>query len=235
VDLSDHFPILISVNLCSACPTYRMTRAINNNNKLLFANYLSSFDWSYLYTLRDVNKAFSYFIKRLKRIYNRCFPFVKCKVHNKHVPWITKAIIKSIRVKNRLYLKAKRNPTFKPLYVTYRNQLTTIIRKAKINYHKNLLDSFKNNAKMLWKHFNCMLSTTDSSALPVNAEQLNDFFVEVFKLSPKLDPTLPQTYLRMPSLLSSIIITPVSINEVIATVSSLANSRAVGYDGLNPI
>jgi hypothetical protein len=95
-----------------------------------------------------------------------------------YVPWITKAIIKSIRVKNRLYLKAKRNPTFKPLYVTYRNQLTTIIRKAKINYHKNLLDSFKNNAKMLWKHFNCMLSTTDSSALPVNAEQLNDFLLK---------------------------------------------------------
>ena len=57
-------------------------------------------DWSHLYAIEDVNKAVNYFNKRLKRMYNKAFPFVSVNnTKHKNNPWLTSGILKSIKPK----------------------------------------------------------------------------------------------------------------------------------------
>lgn len=69
------------------------------------------------------------------------------------MPWITRAILKSIRTRNRLYKTYMNNPNVlnKRKYKKYRNKLTNIIRtsrkmhysdklyKVKIKYESNMV------------------------------------------------------------------------------------------------
>ena len=61
-------------------------------------------------------QSFNYFIKKLKRIYNNCFPYQSSCYKNKPTPWLTSGILKSIKQKNKLFIKTKTNPTLKSGY-----------------------------------------------------------------------------------------------------------------------
>ena len=64
----------------------------------------------------------------------------KYKLKFKIKPWITSAIQKSISVKNNLlerFINSKNSQTkkiFQELYKDYRNMLSTLLQKSKINY-----------------------------------------------------------------------------------------------------
>ena len=62
-------------------------------NKLNFRKKLQHNDWTYLYSLNETNKAFNYFIKKLKRINSNCFPYQSTCYKNKPTPWLTSGIL----------------------------------------------------------------------------------------------------------------------------------------------
>ena len=136
----------------------------------------------------------------LTNIYDHCFP-VSCKnisVGSDRIPrkpWITSAILTSIRRKNKLYIKFKSSPTDsnKLLLANYRNKLTNLIRVSKKNYYCNLLDTHKHNLKQTWKILNDLLGRRRKSSFPdcfnINgtvssdfktiADSFNNFFINV--------------------------------------------------------
>ena len=132
-DFSDHY--FIELSLTTATDIKIITKRIFTN-KIKFTNRLSAAKWDPLYLITDANHAFNYFIKKIKRIYNKSFPFKTPSWQPKKNPWMTTRILKSVRYKNALFLKCKSNPNLKNEYKIYRNCLTNVIREAKCNYHK---------------------------------------------------------------------------------------------------
>ena len=121
-------------------------------------------------------------------------------------PWITSAILKSIRRKEKLYKKYVNHPTNsnKIAYSTYRNKLTTLIRTSKRRYYAEKLEESKFNTKQTWKVLNNILGRHNRqkqmpSFFKVNdahvsdpqiiADNFNSYFVNI---GPELARKIPQ-------------------------------------------
>ena len=56
--------------------------------------------------------AFTYFHKIFSDLYEECFPRVKIKIgYRNRKPWLTSGLKKSIKVKNKLYVKSIKIPS----------------------------------------------------------------------------------------------------------------------------
>ena len=233
-DISDHYLIVLFLKLNNSTFTTKH-RNFAIKNKITFSRKLVAADWNNLYSINDVDKAFGYFIKKLKRIYNYCFPFIITTSSNKKPPWLTAGLLTSIYNKNKLYVHAKKNSQLKQAYITYKNKLCKLIRIAKQNYHKSVLINFKNNSAKLWSHLNSLIKSKNQTVIPLEPNPLNDFFTSVFKQAPNLKCNSTHTIPKTSFVYDSFFLSPVTIPEIIDTISSISNSHSVGSDGLNPI
>jgi len=234
-DISDHYPIALYLNdneLNQKCNTTTI-RALSAKNKTEFSRRLSTIDWNHLYSINDVNKAYGYFAKKLKRIYNKSFPHLTINKHNQNAPWITAGILKSIKRKNKLYHLSKRNSDHKLLYITYKNRLCKIIREAKIQYHRNLLLTYKNRSRKMWMHLNSLIKTKEKAEIPLSPNTLNDFFSSVYKQAPSLRDNTPFTMPNKSFVSDAFFLRPLTNDEVLNAMTCLSNSQAVGSDGFN--
>ncbi len=83
-------------------------------------------------------------------------------------------------------------------------------------------------------HLNSIIKPKENSSIPINPNVLNDYFTSVFKQAPIPKETL-STIPNESHVADSFFLTPVTYNEIIATMNSLSNSCAIGSDGINPI
>ena len=88
------------------------------------------------------------FIKKYSSIYNSCFPLKKfqAKRYTLYKPWITRALLKSIKRKNTLYKRFLNNPTpsNEYRYKCFKNKLNHSLRIAKrLYYEKKKLKKLK--------------------------------------------------------------------------------------------
>ena len=133
--------------------------------------------------------------------YNASFKRVKkFKLRFKIKPWITPALQKSISVKNSLlnkFIKSK-DPQTKEhhhlKYKTYRNMLSTLMKKSKMNYYNHYFKNNWDNIKSTWKGIKSILninntqsnipkilvSNNTTSAEPIQiANVFNNFFTSI--------------------------------------------------------
>jgi len=79
-------------------------RIFSKNNYSNFAKFLQEADWEPVHLNSDVNVAYNNFTDILQSGFDQCFPLKRLsrrKANDK--VWITKALIKSSKVKARLY------------------------------------------------------------------------------------------------------------------------------------
>ena len=92
----------------------------------------------------DPNESYNAFSIEFLKIYDQNFPtkIIKTKKYNNSLaPWMTKALLISIRKKNKLYKKflTSQNSLHESRYKKYKNKLTHLIKIAKNNItRKNL-------------------------------------------------------------------------------------------------
>ena len=83
----------------------------------------------------DPQNAYNSFIKKYSENYNVCFLVKKVtgKQSRLNKPWLSNALIKCIKKKNRLYKKYLRNPTMdrQSIYKSYKNKLNHSLRGSK--------------------------------------------------------------------------------------------------------
>ena len=107
-------------------------------------------------------------------IYNNRFPLKKAtrKQMRFKKPWLTKALLKSIKTKNKLYKKYLQVPTVdnSSLYKRYKNKFNHTLRLAKHRYYEKKLENAISNAHATWKTLNEVLNRKKSRA------QLNTIF-----------------------------------------------------------
>ena len=98
---------------------------------------------------------------KIVKLYNATCPVknVTVKEHNNDKPWITTGLKNACKKKNQLYLKflRTRNYETETRYKTYKNKLTSILRRCERDYYSNLLEVQSSNIKETWKILNSII------------------------------------------------------------------------------
>lgn len=98
-------------------------------------------DWQEIYREQNVTTATKKFILKLKYLINSCTSVSHKKINNskKLKPWITQGLINSIKERDklkRLLLNNPNNHDIQGRYKIFRNTVTKLIKKTKIDYYK---------------------------------------------------------------------------------------------------
>ena len=173
------------------------------------------------------------------------------KIRNK--PWISRAILNSIKHKNDLFYKIKKRGKIEltHLYKKYSNKLNHTIHAAKKSHYNNLFDNFKTDSKRTWQTINNIINKRKSKLTLIKklinengnyitdkkliCILLNQHFIEN---GPKLAKKIPnnqipfQTYMGNP-ITNSIFISPTNSSEVSTLIKKMKHGKASGLDGIS--
>ena len=86
--------------------------------------------------------------------YESCFPIKsKPSVYKSRKPWLSSGLLKSIKTKNKLYVKYLRRPTFfnHIFYKEFRNKLHSLMRRVEREYYDKELFIHINNLRKSWE------------------------------------------------------------------------------------
>ncbi len=239
-------------------PKYIHSRSFTQSNIDHFKDCLHHTNWNDILNDQMATSSYSNFSVKFSDIYNRCFPLRRkriCKANGTpHKPWISKAILRSIRRKDKLYRKYRSSQTDsnKRALSVYKNKLTTVIRAAKKRYYCDLLNIHKRDLKKTWQVLNDLLGNNRKKTLPDSfvidgsvvsdpqhiADGLNDFFVNI---GPKLACNIPQTTNKfsdfltsVPAPIHSLFLSPTDDEEIADICSKIKSGTSSGHDEIKP-
>lgn len=155
--------------------------------------------WEDIYNEQNPQQAYSKFYDILYSAFDNSIPIKNQSSKDykaSQVPWVTREILASRKVKNKLYKRFIKNPTEtnEKNYKVYRNKFNKIKRNAKKMYYSNKLNELKGNLRHTWKLINEIINKTKSrSELPSNflkednlisdpleiANYFNEYFVNI--------------------------------------------------------
>ena len=248
-DISDHLPIFAILDhqlTPSNKPKFISYRCKSPTAYNSFESDLKNISWKNTLSLTNPDSILESLDTILYGIYNCNFPVItrKARIYKtKLKPWMSSALLKSCKTKNKLYrkyLKSKSTIAYSK-YKTYKNKLTTILRNCEKNYYANLLELHKSNLKETWKIIREVLNQPNSKPtnipLTVNgalvadpitiANEFNNYFASI---GPTMAATIPRANLHPSSYLknpnpNSMFINPVTTNEVIDITLNLKNTK----------
>ena len=105
----------------------------------------------------DVSKCYEHFMTSFHNVLDECEPIQKSSIPHRVIlrqPWMTTGIAKVSTKCQRLFRRAvgknKQDPVYVK-YLTYRNTLNKIKRKAKEEYYKNLIEKYQSDIRKTWR------------------------------------------------------------------------------------
>ena len=252
-DITDHFAVfcLLSFEQTRSPETFIKKRIFNQYNMNRFKNKLENTNFNDVISCDNAKTSFALFYKIYTDCYNECFPLVSYKVKYKNKKeWLTLGMKKAIKVKNKLYIKFLKKPTYfnKSAYKTYWNKLHSILRRAEREHFALLLEENKNNLAQSWKVIknviNRNVSHEASKKFIINddivtdgdmiASHFNQLYVNMgVNLSNNISAVTnktPESYIRYKQQ-NSMFVDPVTLDEVVKNVNLVKNS-CPGSDGI---
>ena len=155
-DISDHFPIFCIFNNLSIItekPTVTK-RNLNKKNIKKLNEVLKAINWHFLNDC-DTQTAFTMFQGVIDQLFDEICPKQTfTMIYGDKLPWLTDALRKSIRDKNRLHEESKCNPNnqlLKRQYKNKRNHVTSELRNAEIKYFSKEIDVNISDTNKTWK------------------------------------------------------------------------------------
>ena len=184
--LSDHLPYFIclrTMKIDKPEPKYIYIKQTTETSiNRVKHEIITASIYDKLNTHVDANPNINYDIldNKISQIIKTCMPLKRVKFdkhkHNKS-NWITAGLIRSIKCRDKLYLKMKQTPTHSEAYAnikinlkTYNNILKRNIEQAKIMYYHQKLAKYTNDIKNTWKVIKEVTNKT------TNKTQLPEFF-----------------------------------------------------------
>lgn len=254
-DLTDHFPIMINIYsdyIVRTNDNKTVTKTVEKFNELLFRDQISKQSWTTVFGSNSVEEAaeeFSYIMENIvdqsKERKN-----IVVKENKKLKPWITQAIISSIKTRDKMKKKLLKNYSieYEQSYKDYRNNLCRIMNKCKYDYFRNQIDNNKNNLKKIYQIISVAtdgkqnkkdnifhIKDNDGNQFTNNtdmANYCNKFFIEIgTKMQEKISKPENKFKIQYNST-SSMFLSPVSNEELIMHIKSLKNNAAPGPDGI---
>lgn len=197
-------------------------------------------DWSFLYTLDNVNTAVSALYDKLYELFDVCIPLYKVnKSNGKYPSWYTYDIIRDIKEKSRLHKKWKSTRSL-AVYDEYKRKRSLIKGKIRISY-RTFIDkseqSLTGNPKNFWKFFH---QKSRKSRVPgsmtysgVELRSTNEIvrsfarcFESAFTQSRKIDK---DTFIEEHSS-NNIAVNSLSETEILGALRSQKNKLLAGHD-----
>ena len=209
--LSEHFSQFVSVS--RARVDYSNLRRVQHDyskfNKEKFREDVSIQNWNN--DLNNANDLFIDFHFKLKGCVDRHAPLKQltpkeAKIANK--PWITPAISKMIKIRNKIFARKKRQPSnviLKRSYNLFRNRASRELKKSKKNYYQEYFEENKNNIKNIWSGIREIVNIRNPNSHKISqlkvggklinnprdiSNQLNEYFVNV---GPTTEDSIPKT------------------------------------------
>lgn len=253
-DISDHIPIFCFINRVrerKVTVDRYMTRQINDKNLNKFQCLIRNINWHNIYSIDDVNRAYSEFIKKFLNAYNDAFPLIRRRVNRKKFrkPWITKHLHEKICTKNKMYHSfiQNRDPNILKEYKKYRNQLSKELKTAKTNYFIERFTRIQNDSGKVWREVANLTKGKDNNALNEISTPdgnlcgfdlacaFNKYFVNVGK--PLGDTPEPDNVLinNITSLSKSVFFSPSSSQEIVILINKLKNDVSAGHDDIKSV
>lgn len=263
--ISDHQPYFITLDLKTKSQTIKQskvtTRKINpttlNAIREDITNSLESMDYS---DNANPNTNYNNFISNLQTSLNQNCPIRTINYNrykHKASPWITNGIIKSIRERDKIYVKLKNtNPmtpeaeVLKLSLKLFNKILQKTIRQAKYSYYHTTFEALKTNMKKTWGVINGILNRkTKRHSYPEDflinnttvkdknqiANEFNSFFTNIGKnLASKISHTGPETYMDnlTQNITSNLTFKQVTTSEVETAINKLKSTSSQGNDAL---
>jgi hypothetical protein len=152
--ITDHYICLAGIQKSSSMP--------KNNLKIIYTtNYremekeLRMTKWMEILDTKDPNSATEKFVEKLQVCINthtqkREIPHSKIRLK----PWITEALVKSIRKRDALHMKVKKfpnNETLVKYYSQYKKICHRIIKSTRAEYYRAKIEENNYDSKTMWK------------------------------------------------------------------------------------
>ena len=259
-DISDHLPIFTLVqndsHLKRRNGEVKYKRIVNEENLAKLNSDLSNYNWGYVLQSDNANDAYNAFTNTVREYFDKNCPLKRNKLKHKFIskPWITKGLSNACKKQKTLYKRFLKDRTTENemKYKAYKNKLTSIKRYSEKEYYSRLLEKNKNDIKATWKTLNKIINkarTTsnypdefkdDNGSSITNSNNIvnnfNNFFVNV---GPNLAKKIVNDnkasifdYMDPPND-SSMYLTPVTEEEIIATVGQCKNKMSEDNNNLS--
>ena len=251
IGISDHSLIFLQrkISVPRSEPKLINKRNFKHYNVDAFRSDLAAYLANLTLTIQDPDDMWSEWKDRFLTVADMHAPQETKKVRNVNSPWITKNIRQKMRHRDFLKKKAiqTKSKHYHQAYKKERNELNKLIKKTKVEYFTNQINSCEKNPKEMWKTINKLTNKTSKitniSEINQNgnrvtddatiANTLNESFNEI---GPKLASDLSQSSRSPESYLlpckSRFQIQNVTIHEVFKSLSKLKTSKSTGYDGI---
>ena len=191
-DLSDHLPVFTieqNATIRKKQNLTNMKRRITKENIYKLKEKLETTDWEDLGQNEDPNKSYDRFYSKFFAMYDECIP--KEKISNKQSkmqkkPWLTKGLIKSLKIKNKLYKKSIKTSTVDNTqeYKKYRNKLNHLIQITKKRYYKDKFREMHKNIRQTWTLINEIINKRNSKkVLPNSFHENNEEITDPLRIA----------------------------------------------------
>ncbi|KAG7312982.1 hypothetical protein JYU34_000054 [Plutella xylostella] len=247
--ITDHRTVLLTLN--RTLPKQIRTHTISKLNLNKLEEDLCNIDLDPVFKNDDADTCMSYLINNIQQAILKNTSHIKLSNKNCNIkPWITPGLLRCMRHRDKLHMKAKSNPDNAVLqlsYKRYRNFCNKILKKVKIEYEKSELEKAGNNSKKIWKHIKSFTYLSKQHESPsallhpqaphvVSANNVNNFFANIGKrLAEKIEKLTPgsNTFPTDNAPLNSFVLINTDMEEVEKIIMSLKDDCAVGWDNIS--
>ena len=132
-------------------------------------NDLKNADWSPVYISHSISDSLQAFNRILTEFYDRHTPFATKRTNTNISPWLIVQLKNEMDYRDvlqRKFCKLKATGNYEK-YKCQRNKVNNLIKRAKQNYNKNLLDENTKNATSFWRTLKSIFPTKPKSKLIV--------------------------------------------------------------------
>ena len=176
-DVTDHCPTFIIVKIPDPVKNENVNICFRHVDELgmqKFESGLRCVSWSFS---DDINESTPQFIRKLNDIYYSSFPieikFVTAKRLSK--PWLSKAILNSVKTKSKYFKLYRLGLISQMIY----NVITSVVKRAKANYHKSTFLKSKNNMKKTWSYIR-EIGCKNSAKQPLRSLVVNNIILNSY-------------------------------------------------------
>lgn len=254
-NITDHHTTLLKIDLHKQI----IAEQSGNNKKNINFNKLiyeaQKIEWDNTTEVKDVDALTDNLVNNIKKIIEKSIFNKANDLGNKNVKprkaWITKGLSISCNKKQDLYNKLRRDPhniNLNNKYKNYCKHLKIILKKAKNNYDKKVIESHKKDSRKLWNYINTKIGKKKKKSVIIEklnvqgnctqdkkkiANHMNHFFNNIGnELASKItkDKSFNYTEERREN---SLFFTPVSQKEISTIINKLKKKAAGGIDNIS--
>ena len=247
-DLTDHLPTFITIPILNPLiPNQKIKirfRLYDQCGIDKFDKFMEDFDWNCIKS-SDPNTYAKKFELKLNEFYRLSFSAKTKFVSPEHYcnPWMTKQLRRLVSAKSQYFAWYRDGFVTKVENNIFKNKVNSIIKSAKVNYHKNLFDRNRSNLRATWYHIKNFTSCGQNKSqspgvkLLVDGEELlspkdvcEAFNAHFCSIGARLESQLPSSSVDPLSFIShinpeSLYLSPVTPLECCDFLSSLKNTK----------